>query len=399
LKKLWVLLFAIFLVNCGGGGSSPVTPTPDPPVTPPANTTPSVKLTTFATGLTGSLDMQIADDNSGRLFVVEQGGRVRIISNGALLPASFLDISSIVSPEGGELGLLGIAFHPDFAHHPQFYVNYTQTLSGGQIQSVIAEFQVTGSDPNVADAGSQRVLLTVNQPFTNHKAGQLAFGNDGFLYFGFGDGGSGGDPNGNGQNTNVYLGKLLRIDVDSSTLPYGIPAGNLFPDGAGGLAEIYAYGFRNPWRFSFDKPTGRLLMADVGQSNWEEIDIVGAPATATGGDFGWNVMEGTHCYPSGDTCDKTDKVLPIYEYDHSNGNVAVIGGYVYHGNALAALTGMYVFGDLSGKIWALKQNTDSTWSKIDLTSGTFQLASFGQDASGELYVVDFGGTISKIVEQ
>jgi glucose/arabinose dehydrogenase len=399
MKKIWVLLFTIFLTGCGGGGSSPVTPTPDPPVTPPINTTPSVKLTTFVSGLSSPLDMQIADDNSGRLFVLEQGGRVRIISSGALLPASFLDISSIVSPGGGELGLLGVAFHPDFAHHPLFYVNYTQTLPGGQIQSVIAEFQVTGSDPNVADASSQRVLLTVDQPFSNHKAGQLAFGNDGFLYFGLGDGGSGGDPNGNGQNTNVFLGKLLRLDVDSSTLPYGIPAGNLFPSGVGGLPEIYGYGFRNPWRFSFDKPTGRLFMADVGQSNWEEIDVVGAPGSSTGGNFGWNVMEGTHCYPSGSTCDMSGKVLPIYEYDHSDGNVAVIGGYIYHGSAISALAGMYVFGDLSGKIWALKQNSDTTWSKIDLTSGTLQLASFGQDSSGELYVVDFGGTISKIVEQ
>jgi len=342
--------------------------------------------------------MEIADDNSGRLFVVEQGGIVRIISNGTLQPTSFLDISSLVSPGGGELGLLGIAFHPDFAHHPLFYMNYTQTLSGGQIQTIIAEFQVSSSDPNLADVNSQRVLLTVNQPFSNHKAGQLAFGNDGFLYFGLGDGGSGGDPNGNGQNTNVYLGKLLRLDIDSATLPYGIPTGNLFPNGVGGLPEIYAYGFRNPWRFSFDRPTGTLFMADVGQSNWEEIDIVGDPAT-TGGNFGWNVMEGTHCYPSGDTCDKSGKVLPIYEYDHSNGNIAVIGGYVYHGSAISALSGMYVFGDLSGKIWALKKNSDNTWSKIDLTSGTFQLASFGQDASGELYVVDFGGTISKIVTQ
>jgi glucose/arabinose dehydrogenase len=243
-------------------------------------------------------------------------------------------------------------------------------------------------------------LLTVDQPFANHKAGQLAFGNDGFLYFGLGDGGSGGDPQGNGQNSNTYLGKMLRLDVDhpGSGKPYGIPPGNLFPGGVGGLPEIYAYGFRNPWRFSFDRPTGQLFVADVGQSNWEEIDLVDDPATQ-GGNFGWNVMEGSHCYPPNSTCNMTGKVLPIFEYDHSNGNIAVIGGYVYHGTAVTGLAGTYVFGDLSGKIWGLKQNTDGSWSRTDLASGAFQLASFGQDASGELYVVDFGGTVSKIVNQ
>jgi glucose/arabinose dehydrogenase len=393
MKQVWVLLLALFLVNCGGDYSSP-TPTPQP-------TTPSVKLTSFVTGLSSPLDMQIADDNSGRLFVVEQGGRVRIISNGALIPGNFLDISSKVSPEGGELGLLGIAFHPDFAHDPRLYVNYTRTLATDSYESVIAEYQVSAGDPNQADP-TERVLLTVMQPHarSNHKAGQLAFGTDRFLYFGLGDGGGGGDPDGNGQNPNTYLGKLLRIDVDGTgtSTPYAIPAGNMFPNGVGGLPEIYALGFRNPWRFSFDQPTGRLFMADVGQSNWEEIDLVDAPATQ-GGNFGWNVMEGSHCYPSGNTCDMTGKVLPIAEYDHSNENSAVIGGFVYHGTAVSGLSGMYVFGDLSGKIWGLKQNADDSWTRSDLTSGSFQLAAFGQDASGELYIVDFSGSISKIVNR
>jgi glucose/arabinose dehydrogenase len=336
------------------------------------------------------------------MFVVEQGGRVRIIANGALLPDVFLDISGIVSQDGGELGLLGITFHPDFAHNPLFYVNYTKTLGPDSYESVIAEYPVSAGDSNQADAGSERVLLTVMQPLarSNHKAGQLAFGNDGFLYFGLGDGGGEGDPDGNAQNPNTYLGKLLRIDVDhtGSSTPYAIPAGNMFPNGVGGLPEIYALGFRNPWRFSFDRPTGHLFMADVGQSNWEEIDQVDAPATQ-GGNFGWNLMEGSHCYPSGNTCDMTGKVLPIFEYDHSNGNSAVIGGYVYHGTAVSGLAGMYVFGDLSGKIWALTQNSDNSWTRSDLTSGSFQLASFGQDSSGELYLVDLAGSISKIVNQ
>lgn len=391
MRQLFIFVLIGIFAGCGGGDSTP-SPTPTPTPTP---TTPSVKLTSLVTGLSAPLDLEISDDNSGRMFVVEQSGRVKIISNGAVLPTAFLDISGIVSQEGGELGLLGIAFHPGFATHPIFYANYTQTV-GGQLKSVIAEFQVSSGDPNVADS-TPRVLLTVDQPFPNHKAGQLAFGNDGLLYFGLGDGGDAGDPLNNAQNTTSFLGKILRIDVDSGS-PYGVPTGNLFPGGLGGLPEIYAYGFRNPWRLSFDQPTGRLFVADVGQGSWEEIDFVDDPATK-GGNFGWRVMEGSHCFNPSSGCDMTSKVLPIFEYDHSNGNIAVIGGYIYHGTAVAGLAGMYVFGDLSGKVWGLKQNTDGTWTQVDLLTGTFQLASFGQDTSGELYIVDHSGSISKIVPQ
>jgi glucose/arabinose dehydrogenase len=390
MKQIWIFVLAGLMVGCGGGDSTPTTPTPTP--TP---TTPSVKLTSFINGLSGPLDLEISDDNSGRMFVVEQSGRVKIISNGAALPTPFLDISGIVSQDGGELGLLGITFHPGFAAHPLLYANYTQTV-GGQLKSVIAEFQVSSGDPNVADR-TPRILLTVNQPFANHKAGQLAFGNDGLLYFGLGDGGDAGDPLNNAQNTTSFLGKILRIDVDTGR-PYGIPTGNLFPGGVDGLPEIYAYGFRNPWRLSFDKPTGRLFVADVGQGNWEEVDFVDDPATK-GGNFGWRVMEGAHCYNPSAACDTSNKVLPIFEYDHSNSNVAIIGGYVYHGTAVAGLAGMYVFGDLSGKVWGLKQNMDGSWTQVNLLTGTFQLASFGQDTSGELYIVDHAGSISKIVPQ
>ena len=396
MKQVWVFVLAVLWVSCGGGYSSPTTPAPNPI---PQPSTPSVKLTSLVTGLSGPVDLQIADDNSGRMFVVEQAGRVRIISNGAVLPTSFLDISSMVSPGGGELGLLGITFHPDFAHNPRFYVNYTQTL-GGAIQSIIAEFQVSAGDANRADPSTQRILLTVSQPFANHKAGQLAFGGDNFLYFGLGDGGSSGDPNGNGQNTQTLLGKILRIDVDHppSGQAYGIPADNLFANGVGGLPEIYAFGFRNPWRFAFDKPSGHFYVADVGQNNWEEIDLVDDPVNH-GGNFGWNVMEGNHCYHPATGCRMDGIVLPIFEYEHSNGNLAVIGGYVYHGTAVSGLQGMYVFGDLSGKVWALQHNAGGSWTQSNLLTGAFQLASFGQDASGELYVVDYLGTISKMVPQ
>ena len=393
MKQIWIIVvLAGLMIGCGGGDSTPTTPTPTPAPTP------SVKLTSFMTGLSAPLDLELADDNSGRMFVVEQSGHVKIISNGALLPTDFLDISGRVSQDGGELGLLGIAFHPDFSTHPRFYANYTEKV-GGQLRSVIAEFQVSSGDPNLADP-TPKVLLTADQPFSNHKAGQLAFGNDRFLYFGLGDGGDAGDPLNNAQNTTSFLGKILRIDVDTTSpgKPYGIPVDNLFASGVNGLPEIYAYGFRNPWRLSFDKPTGRLFVADVGQGNWEEVDFVDDPVNK-GGNFGWRVMEGSHCFNPSTGCDMTSKVLPIFEYDHSNGNVAVIGGYIYHGTAVAGLAGMYVFGDLSGKVWALRQNSDGSWTQLNLLTGTFQLASFGQDASGELYIVDHAGSISKIVPQ
>jgi glucose/arabinose dehydrogenase len=366
-----------------------------PTVNPNPAPTPALKLTAFVSGLANPVDLEIADDNSARMFVVEQAGDIRIISNGAVLPTSFLDISAIVSPGLGELGLLGITFHPHFASDPRFYLNYTRTIAGN-VETVIAEYRVSAGDPNLADAGSERVLLTVAQPFSNHKAGQLAFGNDGYLYFGLGDGGSGGDPNGNGQNTHALLGKMLRIDVDhtGTSTPYAIPPDNPFANGVAGSPEIFAYGFRNPWRFSFDRPTGRLFVADVGQNLYEEIDLV-----ENGKNYGWNTMEGNHCYNPSSNCDMTGLTLPILEYDHSGGSSAVIGGYVYHGS-IPGLAGTYIYGDLSGgKIWGLTENADHTWTRADLITAAMTLTSMGQDASGELYVVDYSGAISKIVPQ
>jgi glucose/arabinose dehydrogenase len=352
-----------------------------------------VALTTVVSGLVSPVDLQTPDDNSGRLFVVEQPGAIRIISNGALFPTNFLDIRSKVD-FGGEKGLLGVAFHPNYSQSGRFYLNYDR-ISSGQMETVIAEYKVLATDPNQADPASERILLTVNQPFPNHKGGQLAFGPDGFLYIGLGDGGSEGDPLGKGQNLQTLLGKMLRIDVDHTDLQlqYAIPPGNPFASG-GGFAEIWAYGLRNPWRFSFERSTGRLFCADVGQDQFEEVDLL-----QRGGNFGWNIMEGAHCFNPPSGCNMTGLILPIAEYDHSQGET-VIGGYVYHGSAIPTLVGVYVFGDFSnGKIWGLTENPPGTWTRAQLLSTGRRISSFGQDAAGEMYVVDYSGSVLKLVPQ
>jgi glucose/arabinose dehydrogenase len=382
----WAILAAAFLLNAGCSS-------PSSSSTPPL---PNLSLTPLVSGLSSPLGLEQANDGSGRLFVVEQGGTIRIIQNGSVLSQPFLDISSKVIT-GGEMGLLGVTFHPNFQQSGKLYVNYVRS-SSGQIQSVIAEYQLAASNPNQADPASERILLTVNQVgnFNNHKAGQLAFGPDGFLYFGLGDGGSEGDPFGNGQNTQTLLGKLMRIDVDGTSpgLQYRVPPDNPFV-GGGGLPEIWAFGLRNPWRFSFDRATGRLFLADVGQDSFEEVDIV-----TKGGNYGWNIMEGFHCFNPPSGCNMAGLVLPIAEYSHAEGN-AIIGGYVYHGAAIPALQGAYVFGDLgSGKIWALTETSPNTFTRSLLATTGKTTSSFGQDQSGELYLVDYGGgNIFKIVAQ
>lgn len=382
----WAILAAAFLLNAGCSSPSSSSTSPLPNLT----------LTPLVSGLSSPLGLEQANDGSGRLFVVEQGGTIRIIQNGSVLSQPFLDISGKVIT-GGEMGLLGLTFHPNFQQSGKLYINYVRS-SSGQIQSVIAEYQLAASNPNQADPASERILLTVNQVgnFNNHKAGQLAFGPDAFLYFGLGDGGSEGDPFGNGQNTQTLLGKLMRIDVDATSpgLQYRVPPDNPFA-GGGGLPEIWAFGLRNPWRFSFDRATGRLFLADVGQDSFEEVDIV-----TKGGNYGWNIMEGFHCFNPPSGCNMAGLVLPIAEYSHAEGN-AIIGGYVYHGAAIPALQGAYVFGDLgSGKIWALTQTSPNTFSRSLLATTGKLTSSFGQDQSGELYLVDYGGgNIFKIVAQ
>jgi glucose/arabinose dehydrogenase len=349
----------------------------------------------IVTGLNSPLDLEQPGDNSGRLFLVEQAGRVKIIQNGSVLPALFLDISSKTFVQD-ETGLLGITFHPSFASNGKFYVNYVRN-NAGQFQSVISEFQVSAGNPNQADPASERILLTVDQVsnFTNHKAGQLAFGADGFLYFGLGDGGSGGDPLGHGQNTQILLGKMMRIDVNSTSpgKQYAIPPDNPFVAG-GGLPEIYAFGFRNPWRFSFDRPTGRMFVADVGQDKFEEIDIV-----QKGGNYGWNIMEGDHCFNPPSNCNMAGLSLPIVEIPHPEGE-AVIGGFIYHGTALSGAQGTYIFGDLNGKLFQLTESAPGTFTRTLIATENFNISSFGQDAAGELYIVDIsGGRVLKLVPQ
>ena len=379
--SLIALLVSGLVLGCGGAGYS--------------NVSSSVSITTqlVVSGLSAPLGLEQPNDGTGRLFVVQQGGMVRTIQGGAVLPQAFLDITSKIIVQG-EMGLLGLAFHPNYQQNRKFYVNYVRN-SAGQFQSVIAEYTASAANANFADPATERILLTVDQVnnFPNHKAGQLAFGPDGFLYFGLGDGGSAGDPLGHGQDTQTLLGKMMRIDVNAASpgLQYRIPPDNPFVSG-GGLPEIWAFGFRNPWRFSFDEATGRQFVADVGQNNFEEIDIV-----QKGGNYGWNTMEGMHCFNPSTGCNMAGLALPIAEYSHAEGD-AVIGGFVYHGASIPAMRGTYVFGDLdTGKIWNLTETTANTWNRTLLMQSGLTISSFGQDQAGELYVVDFNGRVFKIV--
>jgi glucose/arabinose dehydrogenase len=390
--KKWIfaaLLCAAVVANqaCGGAGdSSPQSPNAQPGPVPP------LTLTSVASGFASPLALVQPNDSTNRLVVVEQRGTIRIIQNGALLAGNFLDISSKVTT-AGEQGLLGLAFHPQFAANRRFYIYYSQLLNS-QRQSVIAEYLTSTANPNQADTTSERILLVINQPnFDNHKGGQLAFGPDGFLYIGLGDGGSGGDPFGNGQSLNTLLGKILRIDVNpSGGKQYGIPSDNPFANGS--APEIWAYGLRNPWRFSFDS-AGRLFCGDVGQGQFEEVDII-----QRGGNYGWNVMEGAHCFNPSSGCNQNGLILPIAEYDHSEGT-AIIGGFVYRGTAISQLQGSYVFGDFTGgKIWMLRETSPGSWTRTVLLSTTRTISSFGQDQAGELYVVDYGtGAVLKLTPQ
>ncbi len=328
-----------------------------------------------------------AGDSSGRLFIVEQGGLIRILKDGALLTTPFLDLTSKVIC-CGERGLLGLVFHPKYADNGFFYVDYTERVNS-QLYTVIARYSVSASDPNLADPNSEQRMLHIEQPYQNHNGGQLQFGPDGYLYIGMGDGGSVGDPLGNGQSLQTLLGKLLRIDVDNSQ-PYAIPGDNPFVNGEG-LWEIWAYGLRNPWRFSFDKLTGDLYIGDVGQDAWEEVDYL--PAGNPGGaNFGWSFYEGMHPYrgspPAG-----VEFVMPVAEYNHELGE-AVIGGYVYRGQNMPAWWGVYLYADYgSGRVWGLLKLADGSWQNAQLFDTGFRISSFGVDAAGEIYLIDDRGSV------
>ncbi|MBJ6749228.1 PQQ-dependent sugar dehydrogenase [Geomonas anaerohicana] len=341
-------------------------------------------LTPVVRGLKQPTSIVSARDGSKRLFVLEQPGRIRIIRNGALDPVPFLDITALVK-SGGERGLLGLAFPPDFASSKTFYVDYTDRTGIGN--TVIASFKV-GDRPDRADPASRKQLLTIVQPYANHNGGQLAFGPDGLLYIGMGDGGSGGDPHGNGQRLDTLLGKILRIDVTSDPSRYRLPK-NPFGN------EIWALGLRNPWRFSFDRGTGDLYIADVGQDEVEEIDFQPAGSGA-GANYGWNIMEGDRCFKKPD-CKQSGLTLPVAVYRHGKGDCSVTGGYVYRGKS-EALHGTYLYGDFcSGRIWGLRR-VGGTWQVKLLVDTPYAISTFGEDEDGELYLADYGsGTIYRIV--
>jgi glucose/arabinose dehydrogenase len=389
---------AVFVALSGCGGSSASSPTP-PSATPPIGScaagTPAVGVPTLtarlvASGLHSPLDLQAAAGDRERLYVAEQGGRIRLILNGQVQPAPFLDVSGRISG-GGERGLLGLAFHPQFATNRRFFVNYTNP--GGDTH--VSEFRATSGD--AADPGSERVLLAVAQPFANHNGGGLAFDAAGRLLIALGDGGSGGDPFRNGQRLDTLLGKILRLDVDSGA-PYAVPADNPFRGTAGAAPEIWAYGLRNPFRIAVDRSTGDLYVGDVGQNRVEEIDV-GLASRRGGENYGWNVTEGSQCYSPASGCNRTGLTLPVYEYTHSEG-CSVTGGVVYRGCRMPDLAGTYFFGDFcSGLVRSFRLANGQATDVRDWTAGLRGVDSptaFGLDADGEVLVVDYDGEVYRL---
>ncbi len=347
------------------------------------------KLTQVADGFRRPLYVTHAGDGSNRIFLVEQVGKIWILQDGRLLPEPFLDIEDIISPGAltqrfSEQGLLGLAFHPDYRENGNFFIYYTDRQGG----TVVARYHVDASNPNLADADSSQVLFQLMQPYANHNGGHIEFGPDGYLYIALGDGGAANDPLGAGQNRQLLLGSILRIDVDGGA-PYAIPGDNPFVDDAAARDEIWAYGLRNVWRFSFDRMTGDMVMADVGQNQWEEINF--QPAGSAGGEnYGWNVWEGNHIFASGNA---PDHVPPIYEYSHALG-CSVTGGVIYRGAAIAELQAVYLFGDwCSGRIWGLWRDSDLAWRAIELMNTEIPVSSFGEDEAGEVYLVDYEGAL------
>lgn len=354
---------------------------------------PSVALLPVITeGVEAPVFLTHAGDRSGRLYLAEQAGRIRVIAQGHMLSTPFLDIADRVW-FGGERGLLGVAFHPDYHRNGRVFVNYTRRGDGATVLSEFRRSAVPG-----AALQDERIVMVVAQPHPNHNGGMIAFGPEGLLYIGRGDGGAGGDPDNRGQDPHDLLGKILRIDVNAGA-PYAIPRDNPFAAG-GGRPEVYAVGLRNPWRFSFDPATGALWVADVGQNLWEEVDLV-----TRGGNYGWRVMEGTHCFNPPQACQTAGTaglVKPVIEYRHEAGRCAVIGGMLYRGQAVPPLQGHYIYGDFcSGEIFAFKAPGGGgipAEPAVVLRTG-FQISSFGQDEAGELYVLDHSGGVYRLIER
>lgn len=330
-----------------------------------------------------------AGDGSGRIFIVEQNGRIWVMKDGSVLETPFLDVSKLVSRDASERGLLGLAFHPDFEQNGQFFINYTDT----QGDTSVARYTVSTDNPDATAPDSAKIILNVHQPFANHNGGDIAFGPDGYLYIGMGDGGSGGDPQGNGQDPEALLGKILRIDVNGTEgdKAYAIPDDNPSVNNPALAPEVWAMGVRNPWRFSFDRTTGDMYMGDVGQNQYEEVNF--QPAASEGGEnYGWNITEGMHQYSGAPVPDGL--VSPFFEYRHSDGGCSVTGGYVYRGEALPDLQGVYLFGDYcSGNVWASYRDGAGAWQTNVFMQTNFQISSFGEDASGEVYLINHSGSV------
>ncbi len=365
---------------------------------------PTIQIQPVASGFASPVAVTNAGDGSGRLFIVQQTGQIRILINGTVLTTPFLNISDLVSC-CGERGLLGLTFHPSYVSNGFFYVDYTDVNGNTRV----ARYTVSKNDPNIADPNSAFPILSQVQPFSNHNGGQLAFGPDSYLYIGLGDGGSGGDPQENGQNLQTWLGKILRVDVDGDDFPgdpnrnYAVPPDNPFVGNPNALDEIWAYGVRNPWRCTFDRITGDFFIADVGQNSWEEINFQLA-ASAGGENYGWDVLEGMHCFediPQG-SCNQFlngGSTLPVLEYSHSLG-CSVTGGYRYRGQLYPQLNGIYFYSDLcSGTIWGAIQD-NGTWVSQDLLHSGLVVTTFGEDESGEVYVADYSaGVLYQIIGQ
>ncbi len=371
-------------------------PAPLPPFDPTAT---PLTFVPIVEGLAAPVNVTHAGDGSGRLFVLEKGGVIRIVQGDTLSATPFLDIRDRVASGGYEQGLLGLAFPPNHTETGFFFVNYTDRRG----DTVVSRFQVT-ADPNVADPASESLVLAQDQPAANHNGGHLAFGPDGMLWIGLGDGGAANDRFGNGQNPATLLAKMLRLDVTSDpSVPYTIPADNPFvgdtgaAQGADFRDEIWAYGLRNPWRYSFDRATGDLWIADVGQNQYEEINVV--PAGSPGGlNFGWPITEGLHCFQQAD-CSTEGQLLPVLEYGHA-GHCSVTGGFVYRGQAIPALVGSYVYGDFcSGQLWVASPDGAGGWQARELFRLGAQLTSFGEDEAGEIYMVDYAGRLSRLAAQ
>ncbi len=342
--------------------------------------------------VTSGLSVPVAIANAGdaRLFIVQQNGRIRVYDPPSLRAEPFLDVSSLISTNASERGLLGLAFHPRYAENGFFYINYTDAAG----DTKIVRYTRSSGDANRADPSSARILLHVDQPFSNHNGGQLVFGPDGYLYIGLGDGGAGGDPGNRAQNLSVLLGKMLRIDVNvdnGGAQPYAIPPSNPYVGRAGAREEIWASGLRNPWRFSFDRNFGDLWIADVGQGEYEEVSV--QPRTSIGGEnYGWRRMEGTHCFEPETNCDDGTLIRPVIEYDHSGGACSVTGGYVYRGTRSRRLNDMYIYADFcNGRIMGARRDATGRYVSKLLFDAPFQISTFGEDVNGELYVASYGG--------